>query len=152
MPSLWQGRSECSQSRQYSYSVKIFPEKVRDAKLLTWHNVHDVFKTPDELKDKLRESFTEYVPMIDENEKFNIGFFEGRATSAANRKWIVCPDDLSGMYASFGDESEITLWCDGKSSESELSKRKKRVSPPSQMTTLQHPSGPRKKPKSVNWH
>ena len=98
----------------------IFPDKVRDAKLLTRQSVHDVFKTPDELREKLRESFGEYVPTIDENEKLNIGFFEGRATSAVNRKWIVCSDDL----ASFGDESNITLWCDGKSSE--LSKSKKR--------------------------
>lgn len=54
-------------------------------------------------------------------DEFDVGYFEGRATAAKDRKWIICEEDLSHMYASFGDDQKITLWCDGKGS-----KRKKR--------------------------
>ena len=30
--------------------------------MFTWHDVHEKFKTPDDLKEKLQESFGEHVP------------------------------------------------------------------------------------------
>ena len=37
------------------------PEKAKDFMLFTWHDVHEKFKTPDDLKEKLRECFGEHV-------------------------------------------------------------------------------------------
>jgi len=60
------------------------PEKAKDFKLFTWHDVHEKFKTPDGLKEKLRECFGEpqHVPVSD----FDVGFFESRSTAASNKK------------------------------------------------------------------
>ena len=71
------------------------PEKAKDFKLFTWHDVHEKFKTPDDLKEKLQESFGEHVPKSD----FDVGFFESRSTAASNRKWIISDNDLDRMYA-----------------------------------------------------
>ena len=85
------------------------PEKAKDFKLFTWHDVHEEFKTPDDLKEKLQESFGEHVPESDFD-----GFFESRSTAASNRKWIISDNDLDRMYAMFENNHEITLWCDKK--------------------------------------
>ena len=91
--------------------VKVMnPEKAKDFKLFTWHDVHEKFKTPDDLKGKLQESFGEHVPESD----FDVGFFESRSTAASNRKWIISDNDLDRMYAMFENNREITLWCDKK--------------------------------------
>ena len=90
----------------YSYNVKVMnPEKAKDFKLFTWHDVHEKFKTPDDLKEKLQESFCEHVPKSD----FDVGFLESRSTAASNRKWIISDNDLDRMYAMFENNCEITL-------------------------------------------
>ena len=86
------------------------PEKAKDFKLFTWHDVHEKFKTPDDLKEKLRECFGEHVPVSD----FDVGFFESRSTAASNKKWIISANDLDRMYAIFENNHEITFWCDKK--------------------------------------
>lgn len=49
--------------------VKVMnPKKAKDFKLLPWHDVHEKFKTPDDL---LQESFGEHVPESD----YDIVFF-----------------------------------------------------------------------------
>ena len=58
-------------------------------------------KTPDDLKEKLQQSFGEHVPESD----FDIGFFESRSTAASNRKWIISAND-------FESTREIILWYD----------------------------------------
>ena len=75
----------------YSYNVKVMnPEKAKDFKLFTWHDVHEKFKN------------------------FDVGFFESRSTVASNRKWIISDNDLDRMYAMLENNREITLWCDKK--------------------------------------
>ena len=84
------------------------PEKAKDVKLFTWHDVHEKFKTPDNLNEKLQENFDEHVPETD----FDI--VESRSTATPNRKWIISANDLDRMYATFENNREITLWCDKK--------------------------------------
>ncbi len=65
--------------------------------------MHERFESPNVLKVKLQEFFTEYVPT-----EMN---FEGRAST---KKWIIRPEDLDAMYNAHYPEDEITLWCDAK--------------------------------------
>ena len=59
------------QREQYSYNVKVMnPEKAKDFKLFTWHDVHEKFLDPSELKEKLREDFGKHIPESD----FDVGF------------------------------------------------------------------------------
>ena len=56
--------------------------------------------TPDDLKEKLQESFDEHVPESD----FAVFFlfcFESRSTAASNRKWTISDNDLDRVYAMF---------------------------------------------------
>ena len=56
--------------------VKIInPNKFKDFKLLTWHNVTGCFESPLTLKTKLIESFPDHVPDAEHIEKFDVGFF-----------------------------------------------------------------------------
>ncbi len=70
--------------------------------------MHEKFESPNVLKVKLQESFTEYVPT---ETNFHLGYFEGRAST---KKWIVRPEDLDARYNAHYPEDEITLWCDAK--------------------------------------
>ena len=88
------------------------PNKFKDFKLLTWH-VTERFESPLNLKNKLIELFPDHVPDTEHIEKFDVGFFEGRSTTANGRKWIIS-DDLHSMYSMFAIGSEIVLWCDAK--------------------------------------
>ena len=90
----------------------INPSRKRDTKTLTWH-VTDVFTSPLQMKERLIESFCDYVPGIPEIGKFNVGFFESR--NSTGKRWIVSSEDLERMYRKFESGSEIPLWCDGKS-------------------------------------
>ena len=97
--------------KDYSHNVKVMnPKKAKDFKLFTWHDVHEKFKTPNDLKEKLQESFGEHVLEPD----FDIGFFESRSTAASNRRWIISANDLDRMFAMFENNREITLWYDKK--------------------------------------
>ena len=96
-------------SDEHSYKVKVInPQKKSEYIVLNWHHMHDKFETPKELKLKLLDSFTDYVPPhID----FHVGYYEGRASA---KRWIVCGDDLESMYEAHFPGDTITLWCDAK--------------------------------------
>ena len=97
-------------TREVSYNVKVMnPEKAKDFKLFTWHDVHENFKTPDDLKEKLRECLSMFQYQIS-----MLVFFESRSTAASNKKWIISANDLDRMYAIFENNHEITFWCDKK--------------------------------------
>jgi len=83
----------------YTYNVKVInPSHKRDTKTLTWH-VTDVFTSPLQMKERLIESFRDYVPGITEIGKFNLGFFESR--NSTGKRWIVSSEDIERMYRKF---------------------------------------------------
>ena len=62
--------------REYNYTIKFFnPNKFRDFKLITWHSVNDIFETPLEMKEKIMESFEDYIPCHTNIDKLNVFFF-----------------------------------------------------------------------------
>jgi len=96
----------------YTYNVKVInPSRKRDTKTLTWHGT-DVFTSPLQMKERLIESFHDYVPGITEIGKFNLEFFESR--NSTGKRWIVSSEDIERMYRKFEPGSKIPLWCDGK--------------------------------------
>ena len=65
-----------------------------------------------QLKLKLIDSFSEYVPATHE---FQVGYLEGWGSQ---KRWIVRSEDLEKMYDTFYNGDEIKLWYEGKSKDS----------------------------------
>ena len=95
--------------RGLKYRVRIInPQSKRDYMDLTWHNLNEKFDFVLQLRQKLIESFPEYVPAT---LSFHTGYLVGRGSQ---KRWIVRSEDLQKMYECFYDGDEIKLWCDGK--------------------------------------
>ena len=99
----------------------INPQRKSDYKVRIWHNIHEKFTSPEAIKEKLRDTFTENVP---DSLEFEIGYFEKPGNS---KRWIETVDDVEAMYCSNQSDDTYTLWCDGRkegSCSGELLKRK----------------------------
>lgn len=93
-----------------NYVVRIIPpDNKRDAKTYEWHNVHETFRSPDQLKTMLVDTFTDKLP---DNGDFQIGYFTKKGNS---KRWIEGEADLVSMYKHCAGSEHITLFCDGKS-------------------------------------
>lgn len=89
--------------------------------VIDWHGVTERFHLVSELKKKLSESLTAYVPDVDD---FNVGYFHGRPQV---KSWIVSEEDVLSMYSS-ASSKEIILWCDGKDPDKDESGRRRKRS------------------------
>lgn len=65
-------------------------------------------------------TFEEKLPTLSE---LKCGYLEKRTNA---KRWIEDDKDLEAMYKTFSDKAEITLWCEGPSSEEPTSKRGKK--------------------------
>lgn len=93
----------------YNYRVRIInPKNKRDYMELTWHNMSDKFKTVNEIKLKMIDSFPNHVPSIP---TFQVGYFERKGNQ---KRWLVQTDDIKVMYRSFREGEDIKLWCEKK--------------------------------------
>ena len=80
------------------YRVRIInPQNKRDYMDLTWHKMSEKFESVTQLKLKLIDSFSEYVPATHE---FQVGYLEGWGSQ---KRWIVRSEDLEKMYDTFYD-------------------------------------------------
>lgn len=88
----------------------------------SWHDACEKIKSPKDLKARLAESFPEDLP---DDLSFKVGYFQGKSGS---KRWIIEPRDLEKMYSLFKKKNtEINLWCEGKSPTEELEPAKKRA-------------------------
>ena len=95
-----------------------------------WHDVHTKFATVKQLKQSLIATFEEKLPTLSE---LKCGYLEKRTNA---KRWIEDDKDLEAMYKTFSDKADITIWCEGPSSEEQTSKRgKKRKSDDSSGTS-----------------
>ena len=88
------------------YVVRIIPpDKKSDAKNYEWHNVHESFSSPTDLRGKLMDTFKgKLLSTYD----FQIGYLTKRGSS----KWCIEQEaDLISMYT---HSDTITIFCDGK--------------------------------------
>ena len=85
------------------------PEKKTDAKTYEWHDVHQAFQSPTELRGKLLETFQDKLPNTLD---FQVGYLTRRGNS---KRWIEQEADLISMYSQFEQGDTITIFCDGKS-------------------------------------
>ena len=131
------------QVRSYEYVVRIInPAKKGKYINRTWHDTHDAFKSPMELKKKLLEDFADKLPP---NLTFEVGYIEKRNNA---KRLIEEAADLVTMYQMFKPGSTVTVWCEGKSDEpkSAGSRSDKRKSthdtetPPAKRTVPRHES------------
>lgn len=53
---------------------------------------------------------------------FDIGYYEKRSC----KSWLVTPDDLKQMYAKFGINSDVPLWCDADCGQAKKKGKRKR--------------------------
>ena len=72
------------------------------------------------MKLKLIEAFEDKVPPMSQ---LKCGYLEKRTNA---KRWVEDDKDLDAMYKSFKDSSEITLWCEGPTSEEQGPKRGKK--------------------------
>ena len=87
---------------------------------LTWHKVTEKFDSVIQLKLKLIDSFSEYIPSAPA--EFQVGYLEGRGSQ---KRWMVRSEDLEKMYDSFYEGDEIKLWCEGKSKDCARGQKRK---------------------------
>ena len=67
------------------------------------------FHTPEELRDKMYETFDDNLP---ESREFELGFYRGRGGSKTS---ILDEEDMTSMYEYYSNPAqEISLWCHGK--------------------------------------
>ena len=79
---------------EYKYMVKIInPKKKTDFVLVTWHHVSAKFESLSELKLKLMDDFSEFVPSTPQ---FQVGCMEGNS----KQHLIISREDLEAMYKS----------------------------------------------------
>lgn len=95
----------------------INPQRKSNYNVRIWHNVHEKFTSPEALKEKLMDTFTEYVP---DNIDFKIGYFGKPGNS---KLWVETAEDLKAMYDSNHNDDTYTLWCDGRKENSGQSVR-----------------------------
>ena len=101
---------------QFKYKVKIInPSKKSEVIAREIHHFSSKFVSVSALRSKLVKDFAENMPS---GEDFNVGYYDG---SQHSKVWLFTTDDLQSMYPKGGN---ISLWCDGKSSETSRHKRK----------------------------
>lgn len=94
------------------------PHKKSDAKSYEWHNVHDVFQSPTELKTRLMDTFKDKIP---DTYNFQVGY---HVKKGSGKRWIEQEADLVSMYKHYEGSDTITLFCDGKTTTPTGRKRK----------------------------
>ena len=108
-----------------NYVVRIIPpDKKSDAKTYEWHGVHEVFRSPTELKMKMMDTFKD---KLSSNCDFQLGYLTKKGNS---KRWIEQEADLISMYKQFEGSETITIFCDGKSKEpigNTIGKKRKRI-------------------------
>ena len=116
---------ECQPVAMYSYRVKIMnPCKKNDVIMVReLHTFSSKFVSVSSIRNKLRDEFQNYIP---NSEDFNIGYLDSQT-----KIWLVTSEDVQSMYRKFNKGGLITLWCNGKPSEEEIStenrKRKRSI-------------------------
>ena len=75
---------------------------------LTWHNMNEKFDSVLRLRQKLIESFPEYVPATLD---FQTGYLIGRGSQ---KRWIVGSEDLQKMYECFFYDGKCKGYTRGK--------------------------------------
>ena len=87
---------------------------------LTWHKMTERFDSVTQLKLKLIDAFSEYIPSTPA--EFQVGYLEGRGSQ---KRWIVRSADLEQMYDSVYEGDVIKLWCEGKSKDCARGQKRK---------------------------
>ncbi len=106
--------------KHYNYVVRfINPQRKSDYKVRKWHDMNERFTSPEGLKEKLVDTFSEHVP---ETMEFDMGYY---TKPGSQKRWIENSKDLEAMYNSNCND-DITLWCDGRieSGSAQVPKRK----------------------------
>ena len=105
----------------YSYKVKIVnPSKKSDVAVFYLNHFTTTIDSVTSLRVKLIEAFKDRVPSTLDS---NVGYYEG---SQQAKIWLVTTDDLKTLYQKFSSGGQITLWCDGRAQEVEVSRKRKR--------------------------
>ena len=100
-----------------SYVVRIIdPDCKTQFVTKVWHDIHKKFTSAKQLKQNLIATFEDKLPTLSE---LKCGYLEKRTNAKC---WIEDNKDLEAMYKTFSDKAEITLWCEGPSSEEPMSK------------------------------
>ena len=94
--------------KRYSYCLKIFNPNKRSKFIVEKLRRYEKFKSPNQLRECL---LAEYGHLIcDNDDEFQIGFSKGKQGGA--KVWIKDEKDLECMYRMYGQDQEITLWCE----------------------------------------
>ena len=95
--------------KRYSYCLKIFNPNKRSKFVVEKLRRYEKFKSPNQLRECL---LAEYGHLIcDNDDEFQIDFSKGKQGGA--KVWIKDEEDLECMYRMYGQDQEITLWCEG---------------------------------------
>ena len=103
----------------YIYKVKVInPSKKSDVVLRHLNGHTEQFESVTQIKMKLIEEFGDQVPsQLD----FSVGYYDG---SQQAKTWLVTRDDLDALYKKYPNGGNVSLWCDGRSTDS-VPKRKR---------------------------
>ena len=114
-----QPQPEKRRKPSYNYKVKVINPMKKSEVILRHLNGHtEKFKSVTEIRMKLIEEFRDQVPsQLD----FSVGYYDG---SQQSKTWLVTKDDLEALYEKYPNGGNVSLWCDGKSTDT-VSKRKK---------------------------
>ena len=98
-----------------SYVVRIIdPDCKTQFVTKVWHDIHTKFTSAKQLKQNLIATFEDKLPTLSE---LKCGYLEKRTNA---KRWIEDNKDLEAMYKTFSNKAEITLWCEGPSSEKSM--------------------------------
>ena len=110
-----------SPTNSFSYVVRIInPDYKSKFVNKVWHDVHTKFESVHKMKQTLIAEFEDKLPPLSE---LKCGYLEKRTNA---KRWIENDKDLDAMYKTFKDNREITLWCEGPTSEEHGTKRGKK--------------------------
>ena len=107
-----------SPSYHYNYLVRIINPGQRSKHInKIWHGVSAKFDHTNEMKMKLIHDFEDRLPVLNDLE---YGYIH-----KGSKRWIENDQDLEAMYKEFNCGDEITIWCEGRSSISRSSRKRK---------------------------
>ena len=103
--------SQAQSQPVYSYKVKIInPHKKSEVIVRQLNKFTSKFESVLDIRLKLIDECSEHVPNTVD---YNVGFYEG---SKQTKVWIVTDADLQTMYRKHPNGGNVTLWSDGKQS------------------------------------
>ena len=92
-----------------TYAFKIINPRKKGEYVTKTFRADGAFKTPEELQDKMYETFSDFLP---EGRDFELGFYQGRGGS---KTAILDEEDMTSMYEYYSSLSqEISRWCHGE--------------------------------------